>query len=156
MRLFTVKNVYNRETGKKETEIREDDKVLCDYTGEIIDLEDNYEYRLAYNIQFDYDDICECEWEEDNVDDLIKLLKPKGLDQFNLKSVIAESPFHYSVNTDYSDKSKDLMRDWINGNPFLLNCSTIAQAARIWRLNLIINILENKKLTAEELGLYEN
>ena len=156
MKVYKTSKRYNSRTGKPEGEEREVCKVLCDYTGEEIDID--AEERPFYSTKFTYDDGSEQDWYYDDLGDLIKAMGDKDegdIDEFYVSGLIAEDDFVYSIkNAQWEDHSISLVEDWIKGRRGKYkDCRNIAHMARRKRLELMIELLKNGKYTAEELGL---
>lgn len=160
MFIYKLVPLYDHRTGKLIDHQKEEDQVICDYTG----VECNKEFRSQNNlaldyINFEYDYASESSWYYDNIDELVCLLAGEDIseleeieiiDTYGLRQLIAETPYFYGC-------SYLLVRDWVKNinkkKSIFFECSTIQEAARRQRIHLLTKFLKEKKYTIEQLGL---
>lgn len=170
MNIFKAVQKYSPSTGKPDGFDYRIEKVVCDFTGEEIDMED-LQLRPPYRIEFVYDHACEEAWYYDDVTALADLLKnERGVRQateHQLRQAIAQPEFVYRIiNEQFVDASLLLVKEWLavtgttdggfyDKNNLYFECASIATAARRKRYSLVLGFIRDKRYAAEQLGLVE-
>lgn len=161
MLLYTSENRFCPRTGKKLDPVQaaDGDKAICDYTGEIFDLEDDT-LTPYYNLSIEYNHDSEPSWYQDHYD-FKKLFPNIGYGDF---SQFMDSPYHFMHTEEYgsADNSWFLIDEWYNARRGkdkkhrFYECGTLEQAMQRCRLDTAIRLLKENKVTLELLGFVNN
>jgi len=153
MKLYTTRKVFDRFTGKPNGEdFAPTGKYICDYTGVVIDGDENPECEPMYKLKVSYNNDSE---EVYYYDEVKEEFEEMGIDYGTMLS----EPYTFAVNEDYTDVSIGLVQEWMaeraEKKSVFYKCATIEQAMRIARVRTVLRLLKEKIFTAAELGLVE-
>ena len=150
MRLYKNEIRYCPFTGVKQNSYVESDMYICDYTGEIIDYDD--ENFSQYTLKARYNHDAEPCYSEDNI---ITELEDLGIDYWNL---MEENEFVFKVYDWYThDASLLLVKEWVenidNSDSIFYKCFSIEEAMRYARNRTLIRLLKENIFKKDQLGL---
>jgi hypothetical protein len=150
MMLYQLEPRFNQRTGKPiEPVLTKTGVLICDYTGDLITTDDN-DYYPQYELKADYDSRCE---EVYYYDDARDFFESRSIEYGKL----FVDPFVFSVNVDYTDKSVQLVQEWmlnINANSGVFcECKSIEHAMRIARVRTVKRLLSMDTYTIQQLGI---
>lgn len=154
MFLYKREPVFNRKTGVQDDfEVVKTRKVLCDFSGEII--ENGLQYATEIKHGCGYEET----WYYTNIDWLLKLMDKPEDDEFEVKHWIFSQFYHFKDHNSHGvwDESYSLMDEWVsnvkNEKSIFFECGTLAQAFEISRIRVLKKVLGSKVITVEDLGL---
>jgi hypothetical protein len=147
---------FNPNTGQPVDPILKPSGYLSDYTGEIIDLDDD-EAKPLYTLGLEYNHDSEPLWYED----YHPLEEAFGLGYGDF-SLFMKSPYHFANTDGYgcTDETLAIVKLWLKDlnakktrkDAQFWNCGTIEQVFSKVRVKTLTRLLKNKLYTLEDLG----
>lgn len=155
MNIYTESERFCPHTGKPISPVLAVDssKFICDYSGELYDMDQDDCQMRVYELRIDYNNDSEPVWYED----YHKFEDEFGIDYSDF-SKFMDSPFHFANTESYgaADLSETLFAEWIearkNKKGRFSQCATIEQVLTELRLTNLRKLLQEKKFTLEQLG----
>jgi hypothetical protein len=156
MKIYTESNRFCPHTGKpmSPTVAVDTGKFICDYSGELYDMDQDDGQMRAYLLCIEYNDDSEPVWYEE----YHKFKEEFGIDYGDF-SKFMDSSFHFANTKSYgaADLSEKLVQEWVKARKTkkgrFSQCATIEQVLTELRFGTLRKLLLEKKFTLEQLGL---
>lgn len=157
MIIYKAKKQFDTETGNPSKPRLVESGYICDYTGAIIDPEEDDQKSPIYDVKLSDLGGSEQYWYYDSHPVIELIAKELEVDDFQVQAHLNTSEFHFAHDGHGGDSSLALVTEWVrNQNKeghLFFECSSLADAFSRARYRVIERLLSQKEITVENLGI---